>query len=234
MTKNCDSPPSYLIHKTFWYPKFFETKEASPTNFFGTVRQTLEKNRDKAPLHFSIKISDTRSFLNWRRVPLRKFSVLWDEDFDKKLWYNPLFSYPKNFSIPEVFWNRDVFPYVTTGLCGTKKIAGNRDIPFLCKNFFHTRFFLKHRRFLLRFFWYCETKILTKTCDTNPLLLSYKIFDTRNFSETQKGSSTKFFGTVRQNSFCGKSWYPPPLLSLTLFDTRSFLKHRRVFQRLFW
>ena len=38
---------------------------------------------------------------------------------------------------------------------------------------------------------------------------------------------------MKQNSFYGKSWYPPPLSSLALFDTRSFLKHRRVFQRIF-
>ena len=115
----------------------------------------------------------------------------------------------------------------------TKLIAKNSDIPFLCVNFSGLDFFWNTEGFSYGFFWYCETKILTKTCETTPLLLSYKIFDTRNFSETQKGSSTNFFGTVRQNSFCGKSWYPPPLLSLTLFDTRSFLKHRRVFQRLF-
>ena len=46
--------------------------------------------------------------------------------------------------------------------------------------------------------------------------------------ETQKGSSTKWFGTVIQNNFDGKSWYPPPVLSLTFFGTRNFLKHRRV------
>ena len=46
--------------------------------------------------------------------------------------------------------------------------------------------------------------------------------------ETQKGSSTKWFGTVRQNNFNGKPWFPPPPLSLTIFDTRNFLKHRGV------
>ena len=46
--------------------------------------------------------------------------------------------------------------------------------------------------------------------------------------ETQKGSSTKWFGTVIQNNFDGKSWNPPPLLSMTFFDTRNLLKHRRV------
>ena len=56
-------------------------------------------------------------------------------------------------------------------------------------------------------------------------LLGLKFFDTRNFL---KGSSTKCFDTVRQNIFDGKSWYPPPLLSPTFFDTTIFLKHRKV------
>ena len=83
------------------------------------------------------------------------------------------------------------------------------------------------------FFRYCEAEIWEKICDKPPLLLSIKIFDTWSFSETQKGSPTKYFDTVRQNSFYGKSWNPLPLLSLTFFDTRRFLKHRRVFQRSF-
>ena len=48
--------------------------------------------------------------------------------------------------------------------------------------------------------------------------LRHQIFRYPKLSETQKGSSTKWFGTVRQNNFDGKSWYslpPPPLSSLT-------------------
>ena len=38
---------------------------------------------------------------------------------------------------------------------------------------------------------------------------------------------------MRQNNFDGKSWYPPPLLSLTFFETRDFPKHRNVPRRTF-
>ena len=44
-------------------------------------------------------------------------------------------------------------------------------------------------------------------------------------SETLKGSFTKFFGTVRQKIFDGKTWYP--LVCIKFFETPSFLKHRR-------
>ena len=36
---------------------------------------------------------------------------------------------------------------------------------------------------------------------------------------------------MRQNNFDGKSWNPHPLLFLTFFDIRNFLKHRRVYLR---
>ena len=54
-----------------------------------------------------------------------------------------------------------------------------------------------------------------------------KIFRFQKFSETHKGSSTKYFGTVRQNFLDGKSWYHP-FYAWKFFDTRNFLRYRRV------
>ena len=60
--------------------------------------------------------------------------------------------------------------------------------------------------------------------------LSPNIFRYQKCSEKQKGSSTKFFGTVRQ-----KFWHkivilppfnPPPLLSIKFFDTGNFVKQK--------
>ena len=68
--------------------------------------------------------------------------------------------------------------------------------------------------------------------------LSPNIFRYQKCSEKQKGSSTKFFGTVRQ-----KFWHKivilppsssPPLLSIKFFDTRNFAKHRRFPLRSFF
>ena len=58
--------------------------------------------------------------------------------------------------------------------------------------------------------------------------LRHKIIRYPKLSETPKSSSTKWFGTVKYNNFDGKSWYPPPLYSLNFFDSRNFLKYRRV------
>ena len=54
---------------------------------------------------------------------------------------------------------------------------------------------------------------------------------------TVKDSSTEIFGTVRQKfstENCNTPYLPPPpLLSIKFFDTRNFVKHRRVHLRNF-
>ena len=99
-------------------------------------------------------------------------------------------------------------------------------------NFFATRNFVKHRRVSLRSFsiqW--DNKFFCRKTWYSPL--SHKIFRFSQLSETRNGSSTNWFGTLRQNNFDRKSWYPPPILWLTFFNTRNFLKHRRVPVRIF-
>ena len=60
-----------------------------------------------------------------------------------------------------------------------------------------------------------------------PPLLSMNSFNTGNFvKQKQKGSPTKFLGFVRQQIFIENR--DVPFVGIKLFDTRSFLKHRRV------
>ena len=112
----------------------------------------------------------------------------------------------------------------------TKTSTENRDIPLLSIKFYDSIFFetkmapprcflvLWDNIFFCRKSWYSP--------------LRHKVFRHPKLSETQKGSSMNFFGTVRRKIFDGKSWYsfhpPPPLSSLTFSDTKSFLKHRSV------
>ena len=46
-------------------------------------------------------------------------------------------------------------------------------------------------------------------------------------SEIQKNPQRKD-SVLRQNNSNGKSWFPPPPVFLTFFETRKFLKHRKV------
>ena len=80
----------------------------------------------------------------------------------------------------------------------------------LCMKIFDTRIFLKPARVLLRNFlvlW--EKKIFDGKIVIPPTPLIHKNFRYQKVSETQKGSSTKCFGTVRQKIFDKKSLYPP-------------------------
>ena len=126
--------------------------------------------------------------------------------------------------------------------------------PLLSMKFFDTRNFVKHRRSPLRSFsvlW--DNRFSIENRDIP--LLGIKFFDTWNFltqgflyemirywdktSETQKGSSTKFFGTVRQQFFYRKSWYSP--LIHKIFRYQNFLPtkffgtlEQQIFYRKSW
>ena len=79
---------------------------------------------------------------------------------------------------------------------------------------------------------HCNKNFSTENRNTPLLLLCMKFFDIRNFLK-HKGSSRKWFGTVRQNNFEGKLWYPPPLIFLTFFVNWIFLKQRGSLTKFF-
>ena len=135
------------------------------------------------------------------------------------------------------FWRKIVIitpPMKFCGTVGEYKIDRKMWYPpaLLSLTVFDSRNFLKHRRFLRRFFWYCETTKFRKEIvilhSSSSSFLSI-MFLMPKFSETQIVSPTSLCGTVRQKIFDGKSWYSPlPQLAIKSFDARNFLEHRRV------
>ena len=97
---------------------------------------------------------------------------------------------------------------------------------FLFLYIFRHKKFLKPRTVHLRNVWVLWDKNFQRKIVKPFPLLCMKNFDCKT-SETQKGSPTKFFGTVSQKSWRG-SWCPPPLFTSTFFNIKNFLKHRRV------
>ena len=67
---------------------------------------------------------------------------------------------------------------------------------------------------------YCEPKTLTRILMPTPFLV-LNVFRYRKFSETQKGSLTKSFGTVKQNSFTENP------------DTPTHLMHEKFLNQIF-
>ncbi len=181
-TENLDTPPSPLIHKLFRYRKFSETQR--------------------------------------RRFQLRNFSARWDKKFSTE----NLDTLPPPHSSINFFATGKFLKHSTEGFlyemfryCKTKNFRWKILIlpPLLLSmNFFAAGNFLKHstERFTYKIFRYCETKnfrlkiLILPPPPSYPYTFSLpEIF----WNTAQKGSPTKFFGTVRQKIFDGKSWYSP-------------------------
>ena len=134
--------------------------------------------------------------------------------------------------ISEVFWNKGGFPYEIFRYCETKTLTKKRDklALLLSQTICETRNFLKHRRVQIRNFWTLwDKKFVAENSDIPFLCVIF--FRYLTFFETEKGSPTKFFGTVRQ-----KNWQK--LVKQTLFfyplkfsKPENFLKHRVVLLR---
>ena len=113
--KSCYPP---IMHKVFRYPKFSETLKGSLQNFLARWDKKNWQNRDTP---FVQKVLKPEQFWN-TSVPLRNFSVLWDQTILPQNRNTPSpSSYPYLFSSPGTFWNTEGFPYEAFRSCETKK-----------------------------------------------------------------------------------------------------------------
>ena len=95
-------PNNFMIYpEHFLIPEIKETLKGSPTKFFGTETKNFDGKSwySLPPPLLSIKFFDTRNFAKHRRVPLRSFSVLWDNKFSIEIRDIPLLGI--NFFLPE-------------------------------------------------------------------------------------------------------------------------------------
>ena len=90
-------------------------------------------------------------------------------------------------------------------------------------NFFDTRNILKQRKMPLRNDSVLWDKIIWRKIVILAPSLILNIFRYQKFCEIQKGSPTKFSGTVSQHNFCRKLW---ALLGISFSDTLNFLKRK--------
>ena len=132
--------------------------------------------------------------------------------------------FPKN-----IFWNTEGLLYEMFRYCEMKPFRRTivTTTPFLILIVFRFQKDFEHRKVPLRkvsVLWDQKSRRRFVMC-THFLFLN--IFWHKKISETQKGSSTKCFGTVSQKNWRGL-WCPPPLFTSTFFKIKNFLKRRRV------
>ena len=171
------------------------------------------------------KLSETRH----RRVFLQSSSVLrGKKKLDEKSWHNPLKQ--KIFRFPNQ-WHPRKFAYEFFRHCETKnfrkKILILPPPPGLIHKLFRyrklsevwhrkgspTKFFGTGRHKIFdRKSWFSlpppPPPLLSINFFDNRYFVKHRIFRYQKFSELQKGCSTKFFDTLTQKFFNGKSWYP--------------------------
>ena len=126
-----------------------------------TVRQKSFERKSWYPPSIQ-KLFRQRKLSEKRKVPLRSFSVLWENQLSTESWYNILC----NFFNPELFSIKRVTLGIFSGLSDKKVTRENRDIPFQSTKFFDKRKFLKNERFPYKTLRYCEKINFRRSRDT--------------------------------------------------------------------
>ena len=227
--------PPFSSIKLFETKIFLKNSRISLRNFseLWDIKISTE-NRDMPLLTFlSINVFRYKKFSGKQKGSLTKLfvSVLWERRFRQNR-DSPL-SYAWKLSLKDFFWNNEVFSNEIFRYSETKTSTENCDTPpppypsyFDTQNYFNSKGFPYGNSSM----W--DKKFSTENLDIPPSLI--QTFSVPEVSETLNGSPTKFFGTVRQKIFDGKSWYPlPPLWCIKFFATRNFLIHRSVLQQNF-
>ena len=188
------------MHETFWNTEVF------PNEIFRYCVTKSFRRRNLIPPFLMNIIFRYPNFCDTPKCsPTNIFGTARQKIFDGESWYPPLLSI--NFFATGLFLKHgsEEFHYEVFRHCEKKFLTENRDTtppPVSSINFFDSTNFVKKRRVPLRSFlvlW--DNKFSMENRDIP--LLGIKFFATRN-SQTQSGSSTKFFGTVRRNFFNGK------------------------------
>ena len=218
-----------------WYPllciKFFDTPNflkhwRDAHKIFRHCETKNFRRKNVKPPFSSIKLFETRNFLKNSRIPLRKFSALWDIKISTENRDMPSLIH-KISSIPEIFWKqKGSFTKLFVSVLWDKKFRQNRDSPpSLCMKIFDKRIFLKHQSVLQ---WNISVQ-WDKNFDGkswySPPPPYPNFFDNGNYCNS-KGFPYGNFRHCETKNFRRKILIlPPPLLSINFIATGSFLKH---------
>ena len=175
---------------------------------FTLIITTENRNTALSPL-LCMKIFDTGFYLKPVKIPLRRFSVLWDIQFSTEKCDIPLLCI--KLLDAEFFWTTQRIPYEVFWYCKTNNFRQKNMMSSYAWTYSIPELFWNTEQFPYEFFgtvrksfpW--KLMILTRFLLPILPLLPIKIFRHLKFTEAQKCSPTKFFGTVRQKKSAEKS-----------------------------
>ena len=182
------------------------------------------------PPLFSLSNFGIRVFLKFKSVLLSKISVKWDEKkYERRLVIGATLSYPKHFSVPEIFWNTEGYLYDTFWYSEAKQIRRRVVIlptPFYPKSLSKPDSFWNTDIFPLQCFpvlW--DNNFSTKSLDSLPLLSI--LFSKTRFSPKRRRFPYKVFWCCEIINVRQKVMILSRVLSIMFSDTKKFLKHWR-------
>ena len=175
-------------------------------------------------------------FLKHRRVFLRIFSVVRERKRSTKIVIIvPPPTYPQNFSTSIFFWNTESFPYDGFWYCETstfRRTVVMSPISFILKIFSMLAVFRNIEGTIYKVFQHCEKKDFQRSLVISP---SYaKNVSIPEILWNKRGFPYEIFQYCETKTLTKSRDTPPSSLIQKIFDTRIFLKHRRVPPRKLW
>ena len=227
--KSWYSPP--LLSIDFSLPEISETHHRRvPLRNFLVLWD--KKNFDRKSWHYPLKHKIFRypKFVKHKGSPTKFFAAVRQKIFDGKSWYFPSFLYIIFFAAGN-FWNTQQkssstkFLFVTLRQKNFDRKSWHN--PLKHKIFRYPKF-VKHKGSPTIYFGTVRQKNFDGKSWYFPSLLYINFFATGNFWNTpQKCSSTNFFSALWDKNISTEN-RAITLWSIKFFDTRNFLKHRRV------
>ena len=208
--------PFFLQH--FLHLEYYLKHRRVPWPTLLVLWNKIVLQRIVIPLPFlCMKKFDARFFRSEEVFPNEMFQYCETKELTENRVAHPV-SYPKkHFSISKSFWSTIGFLYEMFRYCETSAERRNFSgeswytSPSYARKFSILKICWHRKVFPYEMRRYCEPKTLTRILMPTPFLF-LNVFRYRKFSETQKGSLTKSFGTVKQSSFTENPDTPTPLM----------------------
>ena len=221
-----------LLCIKFWYPKFSEPLKGWPRNFSALWDQKFLTEKRDTPFS-SIKLFETRNFLNNSRIPLRNCSALWDMKISTVSRDMPPLIH-KFFSIPKTFWKTEGFIYKDFCFGPVRQKISTKPWCLLSYawKFSIKNFLWNTKVFSNEIFCYGKTKTFRQEIVIPPPLWSIKTFSLPEIFWNTEWFPGEVFSVLWDKKKFRQNREASPLLCLKIFDTTILSKHRSVLLRI--
>ena len=219
-------PPLSFIRDILWYQNFSETTKVPPKILLRLWdEKCLTKYRDIPSYALNSSLPEISETL--RATSTKSFATVTEDEFNRKTW-DPLSLTPDNFrckKLPDLQKGSSAKSFSNVRQKISEKMSW---YTLLCIKFLDTRYHWNTKRIFQEKFRYFE-EVNVNGRSWQPLSLTPKIFRYKETFWNTEGFLNEKFWFFETKRFRRKVVIPPPPhISLTFFDARSCLQHKRV------